>query len=87
MGEYVLAGKAGEIEPHPIGQEPEAGRGQRSTPFAGQHGVEPLLERMQIDHVGRGIGNLRVSQVRGAPIGRLLLLGKLDDRAPRARGP
>ena len=77
MGEYVLLGKAGEIQPHPIGQEAETGGGQLLAPFARQHGVEPLLERMQIEHVGRGIGNLRVGQFGRAPVRRLLLLGKV----------
>ena len=32
MGENILVGKARQVEPHPVRQEAEAGRGQFSRP-------------------------------------------------------
>ena len=52
MGENVLGRPAREIEPRPG----RAGSGNRPPParpaFARQHGVELLLQRMQVQHVG-----------------------------------
>src|SRR5690349_14091698 len=78
MREDVLFRPAAEIELDPCPQEPETGLRQRSTIFAGQHLVEPLLQRVQMQDVGGGIGELGVGQIRGAPVGTLLLFGKID---------
>ncbi len=48
MRENVVGGKAGEIEPHPIRQKAEAGGSQLFAALARQHGVEPVLERMEV---------------------------------------
>src|SRR5271165_5918627 len=85
MGENILGGKAGEIEPHPLGQEAEARAGQRLAAFAGQHGVEPGLQRMQMRNVGRGVGHLRIAQFRSPPVRRLLLLEISCPKSSRTR--
>src|SRR5262249_33072985 len=69
---------AGEIEPCAIGKEAEAGGGQFSAPFAGDQGIELLLDGVQVDDVGCRIGDLGIGQLLGAPIGELLLLGEVD---------
>src|SRR5918996_561645 len=78
MVENVVAGPAGDVEPDPIGQKPEAGGRQLATPFAREHGLELVLERMQMQHVGRRIGKLGVGQRGGAPVRALLLLRHVD---------
>ena len=77
MGKNVLGGETGKVEPHPLGQEAKTRRGQLLPPLARQHGVQPFLERVQINDVGGGLGDLRVGQLAGAPIRRLLLLGQV----------
>ncbi len=46
MGENILGGEAGKIEPYPLRQEAKTRRGELVPPLARQHGVEPLLKRM-----------------------------------------
>ena len=77
MGEDILARETGEVEPDPIRQEAKAGLRQLFAAFAGKHDIEPLLERMEMDDIGGGVGNLRFAQFGSAPIGGLLLLGQL----------
>ena len=62
MGEDILAAPAGQIEPCPIGEEPETGCGKLAAPLQRQHRIELLLEGMEVKHVGGGIGDLGVAQ-------------------------
>src|SRR5712692_2832880 len=78
MGEDVLGRPAGQVQPHPVGEEAEAGRRQFPAPLARQHGVEPLLQGVQMQHVGSRIGYLGIAERLGAPIGELLLLRQVD---------
>src|ERR1700735_3670774 len=55
MRENIVGGKAGKVEPDPIGQEAETGGCERLAALARQHGVEPVLERMQVGDVGRRV--------------------------------
>src|SRR5947207_1432483 len=50
----------------------------RLAPLAGEHAIEPGLERVQMQHVGGGIGDLGLGQVGRPPVGELLLLGEVD---------
>ena len=55
-------------------QEVESGSRQLGAALARQHRVEPGAQRVQMQHVGGGILQLLVGQVRRAPIRALLLL-------------
>ena len=46
--------------------------------FAGEPHLELCLERVQVDDVGGGVGELGLAQRIGGPVRALLLLGKLD---------
>src|SRR6266702_1175582 len=48
MRENVLRGPAGEIQPRPIGQEPEAGRGELGPALAREQNVELVFERVLV---------------------------------------
>ena len=48
-----------QIEPGARRQEFEAGFRQGSTILARQHGVELVTQRMQMQHIGGGISQLR----------------------------
>ncbi len=74
MGENVVGGKTREIEPNPVRQETKTRRRQLVAALPHQHGVQPLFERMQIEHVGGSVGNLRVGEFRRTPIRQLQLL-------------
>src|SRR6516164_9821622 len=78
MGKDVLGGPAGEVEPYPVRQEAKTGRREFGAPLPDEDGVELFPERVQVQHVGRRVGELRVGQRLGAPIGKLLLLGEVD---------
>src|SRR5258706_7939823 len=78
MGKYVLGRPAGQVEPGPVRQEPEAGRGKLAPALPGQHDVELVLQAVEVEHVGRRIGKLGVAEGVGAPVGRLLLLRHID---------
>ena len=78
VGEDVHRGEAGEIEPRPLRQIGEGGARQPVAPLAREHRVELLAQRVQMQHVGGGVGELRVAERLRAPVGRLLLLGDLD---------
>src|SRR5207302_2429057 len=78
MGKDVLGGPAGEVEPYPVRQKAKTGRREFGAPLADEDGVELFLERVQVQHIGRRVGELRVGQRLGAPIGKLLLLGEVD---------
>src|SRR4051812_38789055 len=74
MRENVLRGPTGEIEPGAGRKEPEARRRELRAALARQHRVELLLQRMQVEHVVGRVGDLRLGQAFGAPVGELLLL-------------
>src|SRR5262249_6859641 len=78
MGKDVLGGPAGEVEPHPIRKEAKTGRREVRATLADEDRVELLLERVQVQHVRCRVGELRVGQRFGAPIGELLLLRQVD---------
>jgi hypothetical protein len=59
MGKNILARETGEVEPDPIGEEAKAGLRQLFPAFAGEHDIEPLFERMEMDDIGGRVGNLR----------------------------
>ena len=86
MGEDVDLGPAQEIEARAGRQEVEAGLGQLGAALAGQHRVEPVLQGMQVQHVGGRVIDLGLAQGVGAPVGGLLLLGEVDaEPAPATR--
>src|SRR5262245_54109648 len=78
MSKNVLCPPTAEVQPNPVGQEPEARLGQLLAPLARQHGIELRLERMQMQHVGSGIGELWLGQLSGTPVRELKLLGEVD---------
>src|SRR5215471_19220510 len=78
MGKDVLGGPAGKVKPDPVRQEAKTGRREVRAPLTDENGVELFLERVQVQHIGRRVGELRVGQRLGAPIGELLLLGEVD---------
>ena len=80
MGKNILARETGEVEPDPIRQEAKAGLRQLFAAFAGEHDIEALFERMEMDDIGGRVGNLCFAQFWRAPIGGLLLLGQLSSR-------
>jgi len=80
MGKNVLGCPAGEIKPHPVRQKAEAGGGEVLAPLTREHGIEPFLESVQVQHVGSGVGDLCIGQRVGAPIGELLLLRDVDSQ-------
>ena len=49
-----------------------------AAPLALQHGVQPFLQPVQIQHVGGGVIELGVGVVGRPPVGALLLLGQVD---------
>ena len=59
-------------------QELETGLRQFGAALARQHGVEPFAQAMQMQHVGGGVGQLRLAQALRAPVARLLLLRQID---------
>src|SRR5262249_31593108 len=78
MRENILGCPSREIEPGAIREETKAGGGKLGSSLALQHGIELVLESMQMQHVGGGIAHLRVAQRLRSPIRELLLLGELD---------
>ena len=58
MGKNILARETGEVEPDPIRQEAKAGLRQLFAAFAGEHDIEALFERMEMDDIGGRVGNL-----------------------------
>src|SRR5262245_15118601 len=76
--EEVLVLEASEVEAGSFREEAEAGLCRGCSAFAGEHGVELGLERVQVEHVAGGVVLLLVRQLVRAPVGALLLLGKVD---------
>src|SRR5690606_17874031 len=76
--ENILFRPAREIEGGADGKEGEAGPGELHPALALQHVVEHRLDVVQVEHVGGGIGELRLRKIARAPVRTLLLLGKVD---------
>src|SRR3954466_4755132 len=78
MRKNILAVPSLQIELCTRRQEIEAGLRQLAAAFPQKHRVESLAQGMQMQHVGCGIGELRVAQSLRAPVARLLLLRQVD---------
>src|ERR1700693_2923020 len=78
MRKHVFLAPAGKVEFGAGGQEAETGRRKLAAPLARQPRVEALLERMQVDDIGGGIGELRLAQRFRRPIRALLLFREID---------
>ena len=59
-------------------QEVETRLGEGKPAFTHQKRLEPRPERVQMQHVARGIGQLLAAQLGRSPVGGLLLLAQLD---------
>ena len=60
MSKNIGLRPAREIKPCARRKKLETGGGQGVAPFPRQHDVQTRLELMQIQHVGGGVGHLRV---------------------------
>src|SRR5579875_3893261 len=67
-----------QIELCPNRQEGEGGGGELGAPFARQHGIELVAQRMQVQHIGSSIGKLSLRKIGSPPVGRLLLFRQFD---------
>ena len=65
---------AQQIQPRPGRQEREAGFGQLEPVFANQQRLQLRPQRVQVQHVGGGVGELLGRQLQRAPVRGLLLL-------------
>src|SRR5690348_10025217 len=74
VSEDVLLGPAGEVEQRAGWKEVETGLGKLGAVLAHQALVEFLLQLMEIANVARCIFALRVTELVGTPVARLLLL-------------
>ena len=87
MRENVLRGPAGEIEPGADRKELEAGGGEFRAALARQHGVELVLQRMQVEHVVGRVGDLRLGQRARRPSRSAAAAWKCPCRAGPWSGP
>ncbi len=78
MRKDVVGSPAGKIEPGAVGQEPKAGGGKFSAPFAGEERVKSVSQRMQVEDIPGRVGDLGSAELVGAPVGQLLLLRDVD---------
>ena len=78
MGEHVHVRPAADIQGSARRQEAETGLGVFGAALPDQHRVEPPPQRMQVEHVSGGVGELRRRQLVRAPIRGLLRLDELD---------
>src|SRR5690606_2205995 len=76
--EYVLIGPPGDVEAGPRGQEIEAGAGDFKPSLARQPLLEDRGEAVEVAYVRRGVLALRLAELGGAPVARLLLLGQVE---------
>src|ERR1700722_10953704 len=74
MRENILGVPALQIEPRPRRQKFETGLRQPEAALAGEHGIEALAQRMQMQDIGSCIGQLRLAEALRTPVARLLLL-------------
>ena len=84
MGENVGFSPTREVEQRTCGNEVEAGFGQLDSVFTSQSLIQLLLQPVKVANVARRIFALRVIDLRGAPVARLLLLREIVAEA-RAR--
>ena len=61
MRKHVHSLEPGEIEAHAIGKIGEGGAGKLVAALALEHRVELLAQSVQMQHVRRGIGELRLA--------------------------
>lgn len=78
MREDVRLFPAEQIELGTRGEKREAGLGEFHPAIAQEPRRQLVAQRMQVEHVGGGIFELRRRKNVGGPIGRLLLLGNVD---------
>src|ERR1700687_2215658 len=78
MRKNILGVPALQVELRPRRQKFETGLRQFGAALAREHGIEPFAQRMQMQHVGGRIGQLRLAQGLRAPVARLLLLRQID---------
>lgn len=57
----IRIGPPGQIQQGAGRQKPETGRGEFGTVLPRQHGVEFYAQGMQMQHIGRGISELRLT--------------------------
>src|SRR5689334_15370499 len=77
MLEYVRLLVAQQVESRTGRQEVEAGLRQLKPAFADQQRLQPRPERMQVQHIRSGVGELVAGKLRVAPVGGLLLLRQI----------
>src|SRR5580692_5380282 len=78
MSENIDFAPTGQIEVCAGRQEVETGLRKRRPALPGEHGVQRLLELVEVGHVAGGVGELLLGQVRRPPVGTLLVLGQID---------
>ena len=69
MSEDIFSRPSGKVESNAIRQEPETRSREFRSPFPHQHAIKLGLERVQMQHIGRRIIDLRFRQLLGAPVG------------------
>ena len=77
MGENIRLFISEQIEPRARRQERKTGFRQAKPALTHQKRLQPRPQRMQIQHVRRGISELLGRELGSSPIGGLLLLGYL----------
>ena len=78
VGEYVLIVPAQQVELGALGQETETSFRDVHATLPGQHHVQLVPQRVQVQHIGGGVGQLRLAEGLRRPVGGLLLLGEID---------
>src|SRR5512145_1829489 len=78
MRKNILFRPPGQVQSGAGRKKSEARIGQRLATLAPQQFVEFYLDRMKMEHVGRGIAKLSGRQFGRSPVGRLLLLREID---------
>ena len=71
MRKNVLGFPAGKIKFRPRRQKVETGLRKLGAALARQHRIQLFAQRMQMQHIGGGIGELRLAERRRAPVARL----------------
>ncbi len=77
-GRRCLLPASGKIEADACRQEGEAGGGDFAALLAGEQHLELLLQGVEMQDVGRRVGDLRLGQRLGRPVRTLLLLREID---------
>ena len=68
MRKDVFHRPAGQIQPDPIGQKAEAGFRQVPPSFTQEHDVKLIPQGMQVQDVGRRLGDLGVGELARTPV-------------------